>query len=201
MRLVTYLLFKQTILRSTITSLVVLGASLILQLVLQAPFSLNTAIERAVLFGPTLGGAWTIVRWRFYSGIQIVEGLGQPGWITAFIVGSLSVGVMTAFVYTQPTPQTFTVQKDRLNWTTHADTQSVNRGELSNTEQVVIFDKITDALTRQDNTSTLRYGVALIPLGLFCLLLYLGKPEDLWQPIGTTGITLVLIELWYQIYG
>jgi hypothetical protein len=159
---------------------------------------MNSGIERAVLFGPTIGGAWTIVRWRFYSGLQIVEGLGQPRWITALIVGSISFASMTTLVTTHPSPNGFKFEQDALKWATGVGNSTIHRNQLANVEQTRIFDRISGALARQNKRPTLRYLLTLMPLGLFWLLLYVGKPDDLWQPIGSTGITLVVIELWYR---
>lgn len=200
MRLVIYLLLRQTILRALIASLLVFSASICLQLILTGQPALHTASRRAVLFGSTIGGAWTIVRWRFFSGVQIVEGLGQPRWTLAFIAGSTAAVLMLACVWSTPITHTISVQYGTLQWTATTGTTTMNRDTLRNKSQIRTFDRIADALSRQTRVTSLRYGLAFIPSALFVLLLYVGKDDDLWQPIGTTGICLVLIEMWCKVY-
>jgi hypothetical protein len=105
---------------------------------------------------------------------------------------------MTILVTTQHTPNGFTFEQSVLKWTTDGGSKSIRRDQLTNVEQTQTFDRIGHAISRQKKQPSLRYLLTLMPLGLFWLLLFVGKSNDLWQPIGSTGITLVLIELWYQ---
>lgn len=201
MRLVTYLLLRHTFLRSTFASLVVFSASICLQLILDQSVTLHPSIERGILFGSIIGVAWTTVRWRLFSGVQIIEGLGYPRWTAALLVGMFSAFIILAFTMLNPSQTQFTLGEYSLNWHAKKTVEQVDKRTLKTRAQVKTFERIAQAVSRQPRTSVARYSIALIPFGLCLLLLYAGKDNDLWQPILTTGITIVLLEFWCQVYA
>ena len=200
MRLVTYLLLRQIFFRSIFASFIVFSTSICLQLILNQEPTLNTAIQRGILFGTIIGVAWTTVRWRFFSGVQIIEGLGYPRWIVALLMGTFSASIILTYSILTPTQAQFTINENSINWRAKGTVEQIDKHTLKTKSQLETFDRISRAVARQTGTSITRYLMTSIPFGLCLLLLYAGKDDDLWQPILTTGITIVLAEVWCQAY-
>ena len=154
---------------------------------------------RVILFGATIGTAWTLVRWRYFHGAQVLENLGQPRWLSIGIGGAFTSCIILLSLSLADGPREIRTTKNSIEWHIDATQHYLRRQDFDTQEQLALFDKIRMEIGRSEPTESSVSLVMVVPWILFFCLTYLGERIDLWRPIGLTGISLALIEFWLKL--
>ena len=198
MRIVTYLLLKQMILKTLLASSIVFSLSVVIQTLLLGHKITPVTGKRTLLFGATIGAAWTLTRWRYFHGAQLIENLGLPRWLCAVLGGIFTTCLITISLTSLESPKNVLATTNSIEWQINSTPGRIMRADLRTEEQLDLFEEIHWSITHTRATHPSTGLLLIIPWILFALLTSFGDRTDLWRPIFLTGISLALIELWLK---
>ena len=148
MRIVTYLLLKQMILKTLLASSIVFSLSVVIQTLLLGHNITPATGTRVIVFGATIGTTWTLVRWRYFHGAQLLENLGQPRWLSIGIGGAFASCLITISLSTSLKVSRTLTTTNSIEWHIDATWSNYATTDLRTEEQLDLFEEIQIGRTR-----------------------------------------------------